>query len=72
MAVPDYDDDMQRVIALLLCLVLVAGCGSFHFVAFGVPLDDFGDDLTAEETAGTILLIAIVVAVSIGGAALYD
>ena len=64
---------MERIVALLLCLVLVAGCGSFRFVAFSVPIDDFGDDLTGEEKAGAILLIGIVLAVSfVGAAVLYD
>ena len=65
---------MQRIVALLLCLLVVAGCGSFRFAAFGISLDDFdGNELSADEAAGTILLIGIVVAVGIAGAAvLYD
>ena len=62
---------MQRIVALLMCLVVVAGCGSFHFSAFGISLDDFdGHELSAEEKAGTILLIGIAVAVGVAGLAI--
>ncbi len=62
---------MQRIVALLMCLVVVAGCGSFHFSAFGISLDDFdGNELSAEEQAGTLLLIGIAIAISVGGWAL--
>lgn len=61
---------MQRIVALLLCLVVVAGCGSFHFAAFGISLDDFdGNELSADEMAGTILLIGLVVVIGIASAA---
>ncbi len=64
---------MQRIVALLLCLVLVAGCGSFHFAAFGISLDDFeGNELSADEKAGTILLVGIVIAAGIVGASVVD
>ena len=65
---------MQRIVALLLCLVVVAGCGSFNFTMFGIELDDFdGNELSADEKAGTILLIGIAIVGGIfGAAALYD
>ncbi len=64
---------MQRIVALLLCLVFVAGCGSFHFAAFGISLDDFdGNELSADEKAGTILLVGLVVAAGIVGASVVD
>ena len=63
---------MQRIVALLLCLVVLAGCGSFNVSMFGIGLNEFeGNEMSADETAGTILLIAIVIAAGIaGGAAL--
>ena len=62
---------MQRIVALLMCLVVVAGCSSFHFSAFGISLDDFdGNELTAEEKAGTLLLVGIAIAVGVAGLAI--
>ena len=59
---------MQRIVALLLCLVMLAGCG-FNVALFGIGLDEFdGNDMDSDEKAGTILLIAIAIAGSIAGA----
>ena len=64
---------MQRIVALLLCLVFVAGCGSFNFAAFGISLDDFdGNELSADEKAGTILLVGLVITAGIVGASALD
>ena len=69
---------MQRTVAFLLCLTVfcgsIGGCASFDVSAFGLPLNGASrSGRTTEETLGSILILGLAIAASVGGyAALVD
>lgn len=58
---------MKRRIAILLCAVsLCGGCRSWNVSVFDQPVQ--ATELSGEEKAGTILIIAIAIAAIVAGA----